>query len=315
MKHPLQSAIESNLQTASRSTSPPINQVGTARCAVRAAFSGAIVLPHAAAGGQIPRCAVRAVPQGGSAIVPPAVPAGTAFTLIEMIVVVAVIGGLAVLLLTAMKGIDRTKKISVAQAELSEIQVAIDSYKKQVGVYPPDNALAATTNAVNFLINPLYFELAGTVFNPTNNTYTTLDGSSSIGAAPFTFTAVYSPSGPATTISGFMNSSTSARGTDDKPGPLNCIKGFRPNQIGQLAISNQTNNMLLVCSIIWPNTASEPIPASPAGIAAADGLNPWRYVSSNPTNNPNSYDLWVDLLIAGQTNRVSNWSKQPQIVH
>ena len=27
-------------------------------------------------------------------------------------------------------------------------------------------------------------------------------------------------------------------------------------------------------------------------------LNPWRYNSSNPTNNPGSYDLWIQLVIA-----------------
>ena len=44
-------------------------------------------------------------------------------------------------------------------------------------------------------------------------------------------------------------------------------------------------------------------------------LNPWRYNSSSPTNNPNSYDLWVDVLIGGKTNRFSNWSRQPTIVN
>jgi hypothetical protein len=42
-------------------------------------------------------------------------------------------------------------------------------------------------------------------------------------------------------------------------------------------------------------------------------VNPWRYNSSNPTNNPGSYDLWVQLSIAGKTNLICNWSKQVQI--
>ena len=40
-------------------------------------------------------------------------------------------------------------------------------------------------------------------------------------------------------------------------------------------------------------------------------LNPWRYNSGHPTNNPNSYDLWVDVLIRGKTNRFCNWSRDP----
>ena len=42
-------------------------------------------------------------------------------------------------------------------------------------------------------------------------------------------------------------------------------------------------------------------------------MNPWRYNSSSPTNNPGSYDLWVQLSIGGKTNLICNWSKQVQI--
>ncbi len=41
-------------------------------------------------------------------------------------------------------------------------------------------------------------------------------------------------------------------------------------------------------------------------------LNPWRYVCPG-TNNPGSYDLWIQLSIAGKTNLICNWSKQIQI--
>ena len=40
-------------------------------------------------------------------------------------------------------------------------------------------------------------------------------------------------------------------------------------------------------------------------------INPYRYNSSSPTNNPRSYDLWIDVLIGGKINRISNWSEQP----
>jgi hypothetical protein len=42
-------------------------------------------------------------------------------------------------------------------------------------------------------------------------------------------------------------------------------------------------------------------------------LNPWRYNSSSPTNNPGSYELWIQLRIGGQTNLICNWTKQVQI--
>ena len=43
-------------------------------------------------------------------------------------------------------------------------------------------------------------------------------------------------------------------------------------------------------------------------------INPWRYNSSNPVHNPKSFDLWIDVLIAGKTNRICNWSAQPLVV-
>jgi hypothetical protein len=42
-------------------------------------------------------------------------------------------------------------------------------------------------------------------------------------------------------------------------------------------------------------------------------VNPWRYNSSSPTNNPGSYDLWIQLAFGGKTNLICNWSKQVQI--
>jgi hypothetical protein len=40
-------------------------------------------------------------------------------------------------------------------------------------------------------------------------------------------------------------------------------------------------------------------------------LTPWNYVSSNPTNNPTEFDLWMDVTWRGTTNRISNWSEDP----
>ncbi len=42
-------------------------------------------------------------------------------------------------------------------------------------------------------------------------------------------------------------------------------------------------------------------------------MNPWRYNSANPTNNPGSYDLYIQLRIAAKNYLICNWSKQVQI--
>ena len=77
------------------------------------------------------------------------------------------------------------------------------------------------------------------------------------------------------------------------------MAGLKPSQIGELSPGVK----LLVSSIPWPSDlAFQPTPTR--------GLNPFRYVSSAPAHNRNSFDLWVDVVIGGQTNRISNWSAE-----
>jgi prepilin-type N-terminal cleavage/methylation domain-containing protein len=53
----------------------------------------------------------------------------------------------------------------------------------------------------------------------------------------------------------------------------------------------------------------EQIPNKPGAyrLTYAYGNVPWRYNSTNPTNNPGSFDLWVELEIAGKKEIVGNW--------
>jgi hypothetical protein len=76
------------------------------------------------------------------------------------------------------------------------------------------------------------------------------------------------------------------------------------NQFAAYDTLNKPNLLLLVCPVPWPSTLP-PIVANNAAI------NPWSYVSSHPTNNVGTYDLWVDIVIGHHTNRVCNWSAQP----
>jgi prepilin-type N-terminal cleavage/methylation domain-containing protein len=218
----------------------------------------------------------------------------TAFTLIELLVVIAIIGILAGLVLPIAGAVNKRKQISLAQTQLKDIESAIDGYKTKLGFYPPDN-----TN--NFAVSPLYFELLGTTNDGVGKQPTvwgTLDGSASIGT--ITVPDINATFG----ISGFANTSTRAHSDDSGAAASTFLNNLTPNQIGLL---NPTDSKvkILVCAVNWPaDKTPYPIPQNSV-------LNPWRYNSSHPTNNTSSYDLWVDIIIKGKTNRVSNWSAQP----
>jgi len=61
---------------------------------------------------------------------------------------------------------------------------------------------------------------------------------------------------------------------------------------------------VLVVPIEWPANR----PDQPTGVR---GLNPWHYVSSEPTNNPASFDLWAEYPDGGKIKMICNWSKDP----
>jgi prepilin-type N-terminal cleavage/methylation domain-containing protein len=211
-----------------------------------------------------------------------------AFTLVELLVVMAVIATLAAILFPAFGAIKKKGAIGKANAELKRVAMAIEAYKAQLGHYPPDHVIPG---GVNPLINSLYFELSGAALNGPD--FETLDGAARIPAVQVQ---------PTFGQAGFVNCSRG--GNDDNAQPAHAfLKGLAPTQSGELS----PNIRLLTCSIKWPE-------ASGAAINGVVGVNPWRYVSTGATNNPGHFDLWVDIVVGGKTNRISNWSEKPQIV-
>ena len=217
-----------------------------------------------------------------------------ALTLIELLAVISIIGILAAFIVPVLGSLKRREYISKTQAELSQLETAIDSYKATYGFYPPD----APSNPNYPLVNQLYYELLGT-FNYTNSGvvyYQTLDSS----AQPIPVGSVTSALG----VGGFMNCTKPGAG-EDAPAAKNFLSNLKPNQIWESYTNNGVPVTLLVASVGGPDPTYRPLNAV--------DLNPWRYNCSSPTNNPGAYDLWVELKIGGKTNLICNWSKQVQI--
>jgi type II secretory pathway pseudopilin PulG len=206
-------------------------------------------------------------------------------------------GILAALILPVVGAVKKHQYLYNTQAEMAKLETAIDRYKAAYGFYPPSPTTPPKAGIPSSYVNQLYYELVGTT-NNNNVFYQTLDGSASLDAAnvPKAFSGV----------GGFMNCSKPGGG-EDAAAARNFLPDLRPNQIFQ----NYTNPpategvTLLVSSVGGPDATYPPF--------GVQGLNPWRYNSSSPTNNPGSYDLWIQLVIGKQTNLICNWTKQVQI--
>ena len=203
------------------------------------------------------------------------------FTLIELLIVIAIIAILAAMIIPVTGAVNRSKIRSKARAELERVATAIEVYKAKLGHYPPDNPN-------NPDLNPLYFELVGTTLS--NGTYVTLDGAAqvSVSALPTVF-------GPA--VGGFMNTSRAGAG-DESRQAATFLNNLKPDETLTITSPPPTQAKLLIAAV----------PTTPGR------YNFISYISSNPSNNPNSYDLWVDVVINGKTNRINNWTRQPIIL-
>jgi prepilin-type N-terminal cleavage/methylation domain-containing protein len=241
-----------------------------------------------------------------------------AFSLIEMLVVIAVIGILASMIFPVTKAVSRARIRSRTKAEMEQVVTAIEIYKTKRGQYPPDNHFA-NNGLVNPYLNQLYYELVGTTNNGVY--YQPSDGRPAVTAS--TIDSALHP-GYVGGVSGFVNSSSTAN-IEEGSTVVNCLMGtLGANQVAQ----TPGGFNLLVCSIPlppglplrqWPNMpgSQTPYPGSAQinpSSAAAPWYCAWRYNSSSPTNNSSTYDLWIDVIINGKTNRFSNWSRDAVIV-
>jgi prepilin-type N-terminal cleavage/methylation domain-containing protein len=210
-----------------------------------------------------------------------------AFTIVELLVVITIIGILAAFIMPIAGSVKRTAYINKTQAEMAQLETAIENYKAACNFYPPSDS-----NSPRYpLVNQLYYELIGTTLR--NGAYSTLDGNSQITTNDVA-SEFY--------VNGFVNCSKGSG--EEASSAKSFLSSLSPKQIGYVTNSAGIQFYLILGSAGGPDPSYQPLGAS--------GLNPWRYLSPG-VNNPGSYDLWIQLVIKGQTNLICNWSKQVQI--
>lgn len=217
-----------------------------------------------------------------------------AFTLMELLIVISIIAILAALIFPVGAAIKNKAALSKAKSELTNLIQAIEQYKMKYGYYPPDHTPATGLNPV---YNSLYFELVGSERTGIvgNYTYTSLDG-----AAKITEADCLSQLGTGAILN------AKKPGDEEAKPAEKFLPVIKPGQYYEYTFGASTIR-LLKCSVPWPEKAVAVIPGVPA-------VNPFRYVK-NGINNAGGFDLWVDVVVGGKTNRISNWSSAAETVY
>jgi len=230
-----------------------------------------------------------------------------AFTLIELLTVIGIIGVIAGLILVVAGPVKKRQYIYTTQTEMAQLETAIERYKAAYGFYPPGRTNAPVLGNQPSYVNQLYYELTGTTnisSDPSRPVYKSLND-------PSVPTMTGGPGGDvehAFGVAGFVNCSKPGSG-EDSAVARNFLPELKPNQVWKNYTNNIANNSvpvtLLIGSVGGPDAQYQPL--------GSQDLNPWRYNSSNPTNNPGAYELWIQLSLGRQTNLICNWTKQVQI--
>lgn len=231
-----------------------------------------------------------------------------AFSLMELLTVISIIGILLAIGVGASGIAGRRMREARLRAELQAYTTAIESYKDAFGHYPPDNHRIVTdrngTNDLNVnpAVNQLYYELVGTISAIQGKFYWTVERRSQRqkGIQSATFQETFNAPGIVNSVQ-----APAAR-------PPCFLPSIKPEQHKEVEISQKVDPVeILVTPVDWPakwpnNPAfSPPFDRDPK----LKRVNPWRYVSTHPTNNPASFDLWAEYVVGNQRRVIGNWKE------
>lgn len=221
-----------------------------------------------------------------------------AFTLIELLTVISIIAVLVGLLVPLAGVASRKMRESTARADLKKLETAIESYKAAVGYYPPDNVVQRTpTVIVDPNVNQLYYELVGCASRQQGAEYRTTDKEETIAAQ---------------TLRQFFHTGGIVNSKPEGERVKSFLIGLTAKQKGEISANPDVD--VLTVQVDWPlgrrlfrQGVEVGPPLKPLANERALRLNPWRYVSTNPTNNPTTFDLWAEVPIGKEVKIIGNW--------
>ena len=230
-----------------------------------------------------------------------------AFTLIELLTVISIIAVLAGLVVGLAPVAGTRIRESRLKAELNALVSAIETYKAKYGVYPPDN-YDPVRNVVNPALNPLFYELTGVIVVNNGDTgyFETVDDNQRF--LPATAQTFFNRDG-------FVNAATRDRyrrlirhtfkaSQSAEVFRSTTSAGYKKLEVLAVGFAGDASGKKN-SGFAWPLNvplAEQPIQTNP-------GLNPWRYVSTNPTNNPGTFDLWAEVIVRGKKKIYGNWKQ------
>lgn len=234
------------------------------------------------------------------------------FTLIELLTVISIIALLAAIGATVAGLAVRKGREASIRAERDKLVTAIENYKAELGQYPPDNSRVNPVTRLRENAHPaihaLYYELVGTVASDQGRVYTTADNDERLTTAEIA--AAFSGAG------GFVNSVVSPEK------PRSFLRDLKPRQRQEIRLAGANDiELLAVSAQDWPVKRPEQVQGAPLAFGGKISdtkllrINPWHYVSTRPTNNPATFDLfalWPSGRVVNGTNEYrifGNWKE------
>jgi prepilin-type N-terminal cleavage/methylation domain-containing protein len=202
-----------------------------------------------------------------------------AFTLIELLTVIAIMGIIAAMVVTMGAAASQKKKDASVEADKNKLITMISAYFAKLNYYPPDNGNLATASLNQYdnlaATNPLVYELVGAsninsganliVFNSPNN-------NSTIKASEYA--SIFNRGGVA-------NGDMVEPHSFFVPGPM--PKEYAPYMAG-------SSTSPAICGLIVPAT-----------LVGNNTNNFWHYDSSSSRrHNMQSFDLWAEYSIGSK---------------